>query len=356
MLKRCATRLTRQLKPARHSTSSSTTTNANNESKPRLGIIGVPFSKGQGKEGVEKGPALLRQHGLVSLLEQVTYGSMEVHDYGDLKFEADPIAEVAPKYREMKNYGEFMGCNKALIRKVQQLLQENDQFLTIGGDHAIGFGSVAGHLQHTPNLSLVWVDAHADINLHNTSESGNIHGMPVSFLLKELRVFWQHANLERTAPVCLAADQLAYIGLRDIDPYEAYILNKLGIRAFAMDSVDKYGISKIIERTLDALKPQNKIHVSFDVDALDKSVTPCTGTAVCAGLTLREGISVVEALRDTNRVQGIDLVEVNPNLGTKHDVNTTVASSLEILKSICGYKRSGSFANIKTDLFETVKN
>lgn len=33
----------------------------------------------------------------------------------------------------------------------------------------------------------------------------------------------------------LAADQLVYIGLRDIDPYEAYILNKLGIRAFAMD-------------------------------------------------------------------------------------------------------------------------
>ncbi|XP_017037027.1 arginase-2, mitochondrial-like isoform X2 [Drosophila kikkawai] len=79
------------------------------------------------------------------------------------------------------------GCNRALIEQVQLMLKENSQFLAIGGDHAIGFGSVAGHLQHTPNLSLVWIDAHADINLHSTSQSGNIHSMPVSFLLEQLR-------------------------------------------------------------------------------------------------------------------------------------------------------------------------
>lgn len=67
-------------------------------------------------------------------------GNFKVHDYGDLQFEVDPIPTEAPEYRKIKNYGEFMGCNKALIRKVQELLQENDQFLTIGGDHAIGFG------------------------------------------------------------------------------------------------------------------------------------------------------------------------------------------------------------------------
>lgn len=61
-------------------------------------------------------------------------------------------------------------------------------------------GSVAGHLQHTPDLSLVWIDAHADINLHNTSQSGNIHGMPVSFLLQQLRGTWQHTGVDRIAP------------------------------------------------------------------------------------------------------------------------------------------------------------
>lgn len=64
----------------------------------------------------------------------------------------------------------------------------------------VGAGSVAGHLQHTPDLSLVWIDAHADINLHSTSQSGNIHGMPVSFLLQQLRGTWQHTGVDKAAP------------------------------------------------------------------------------------------------------------------------------------------------------------
>ncbi|GBP01536.1 Carboxypeptidase D [Eumeta japonica] len=148
--------------------------------KSKLGIVGVPFSKGQTKAGVETAPDLLRQKGLKDILENTSRES--------------------PDYKNLKNYGPFMSCNKALIEKIPQILQENEQFLCLGGDHAIGFGSVAGHLIHTPNLSLVWVDAHADINLHSTTASGNIHGMPVAFLLEELRDFWKHAQLDDIAP------------------------------------------------------------------------------------------------------------------------------------------------------------
>lgn len=98
--------------------------------------------------------------------------------------------------------------------------------------------------------------------------------------------------------------------------------------------------------TLDALDTNNKIHVSFDIDALDSGVAPSTGTAVNGGLTLREGISIMEALRDTKRVQGIDLVEVNPRIGTYSDIDQTLRVALELLKSAYGYKRCGSFKNI----------
>lgn len=119
-----------------------------------------------------------------------------------------------------------------------------------------------------------------------------------------------------------------------------------------LQSIDRVGVPKIIEMTLDALNPQNKIHVSFDIDALDNNVAPSTGTAVRGGLTLREGISIVEALRDTKRVQGMDLVEINPKLGSDHDVQTTVASGLEILKSMFGYRRSGAryYSNLDTGI------
>ncbi|TMW49944.1 hypothetical protein DOY81_004983, partial [Sarcophaga bullata] len=112
-------------------------------------------------------------------------------------------------------------------------------------------------------------------------------------------------------------------------------------------SVDKYGIAKIMEMTLDALDVKNKIHVSFDIDALDSKVAPSTGTAVYGGLSMREGIFIVESLSETKRVQGVDLVELNPSLGSKQDVQHTVTATMEILKTICGgYRRKGTFENI----------
>ncbi|XP_016998217.2 arginase-1 isoform X2 [Drosophila takahashii] len=343
---------------------------ASSEPEQTLGIIGVPFAKGQGKQGVELAPDLLRQSSLRQVL-QSSHDGLVIRDYGNLQYAVDEplLQQQRVHYHHIRNYADFMACNRALIEQVKLMLAENSQFLAIGGDHAIGFGecpfhpilrpeieweslagSVAGHLQHTPNLSLVWIDAHADINLHSTSQSGNIHGMPVSFLLEQLRTTWQHAGLQDIAPNCLPKDQLVYIGLRDIDPYEAFILNKVGIRYYAMDTIDRVGVPKIIEMTLDALDPQNKIHVSFDIDALDSNVAPSTGTAVRGGLTLREGISIVEALRDTKRVQGVDLVEINPKLGSERDVRTTVESGLEILKSMFGYRRSGKWSNIDTGI------
>ncbi|XP_016948274.1 arginase-1 [Drosophila biarmipes] len=334
-----------------HRAKSTGRSTASTEPEQTLGIIGVPFAKGQGKQGVELAPDLLRQSSLRQVL-QSSHDGLVIRDYGNLQYAVDEplLQQQRVHYHHIRNYADFMACNRALIEQVKLMLAENSQFLAIGGDHAIGFGSVAGHLQHTPNLSLVWIDAHADINLHSTSQSGNIHGMPVSFLLEQLRTTWQHAGLQEIAPNCLPKDQLVYIGLRDIDPYEAFILNKVGIRYYAMDTIDRVGVPKIIEMTLDALNPQNKIHVSFDIDALDSNVAPSTGTAVRGGLTLREGISIVEALRDTKRVQGVDLVEINPKLGSERDVRTTVESGLEILKSMFGYRRSGHWSNIDTGI------
>lgn len=151
-----------------------------------------------------------------------------ITDYGNLQYAVDEelLQQQRQHYHHIRNYADFMACNLALIKQVQLMLKQNEKFLTIGGDHAIGFGmssnqfkcefslivvvvvvgggvgagSVAGHLQHTPDLSLVWIDAHADINLHSTSQSGNIHGMPVSFLLQQLRGTWQHTGVDKAAP------------------------------------------------------------------------------------------------------------------------------------------------------------
>ncbi len=102
--------------------------------------------------------------------------------------------------------------------------------------------------------------------------------MPVSFLLG---LGGKVPEFEWVKPL-LKADRLVYIGLRDIDAGEKRILKENKIKAFSMHEVDKYGIGKVVEMALDHVNPDRKlpIHLSFDVDALDPSVAPSTGTPV----------------------------------------------------------------------------
>jgi arginase len=59
----------------------------------------------------------------------------------------------------------------------------------LGGDHTLGLGSIHGHMQAKPDIAVIWVDAHADLNPPSASPSGNIHGMPLSFLIKEVQEY-----------------------------------------------------------------------------------------------------------------------------------------------------------------------
>ena len=105
--------------------------------------------------------------------------------------------------------------------------------------------------------------------------------MPVAFLLglgpKVDAFAW-------VKPV-LRPDRLVYIGLRDVDAGEKRILRENHIKAFSMHHVDKYGIGRVVEMALDHVNPHRNrpIHLSFDVDALDPTVAPSTGTPVSSG-------------------------------------------------------------------------
>ncbi len=117
--------------------------------------------------------------------------------------------------------------------------------LTLGGDHSIAMGTISGTAKAMRErlgreIAVIWVDAHADINTPETSDSGNIHGMPVAFLTglaKEERedCFGWIKECHR-----LSVKKLVYIGLRDIDRGEKKILREQGIKAFSMHDIDRY--------------------------------------------------------------------------------------------------------------------
>lgn len=112
---------------------------------------------------------------------------------------------------------------------------------------------------------------------------------------------------------------------------------------FGMEDVDRLGIVQVMETALQRIDPHGRrgIHISFDIDALDALEVPSTGTPVRGGLTLREGVYIVERLNQTGRLHAIDLVEVNPAIGTPDDVKRTVAAAVHILSAACGTRRSG---------------
>ena len=157
-----------------------------------------------------------------------------------------------------------------------------------------------------PDACVIWVDAHADINTPTTTDTGNIHGMPVSFLLGLDKSIPEYQWINRY----LATNRLVYICLRDVDAGERKILKENGIKAFSMHEVDKYGIGKVVELALDHVNPNRDlpIHLSFDVDGLDPSVAPSTGTPVRGGLTFREGHYICEAIYETGLLVALDIM------------------------------------------------
>ncbi|XP_046749030.1 arginase-2, mitochondrial isoform X2 [Diprion similis] len=287
------------------------------------------------KVGVAKGPHVIRAAGLVKELETL---GIDIKDYGDLSYEVEDVA-----VNNMTHLGHFAGCTKCLSEKVEEILNDGRQVLTLGGDHSLGVGSIDAHVKVKKNVAVLWIDAHADLNTNATSESGNVHGMPVALLTKELSDYWPYLpGMDWQKPV-LSIKNVGYIGLRSVDRYERLVIEKFGINAYGIRDVEQYGIHDVVHMALSKVDPENNksIHVSFDIDSLDPLEAPSTGTPVRGGLTLREGIHLMEEIYNTGRLNAVDLVEVNPHIGTERDVTKTVEAAIQIIQAAFGYNRRG---------------
>lgn len=146
-----------------------------------------------------------------------------------------------------------------------------------------------------------------------------------------------HPDFRWVKPL-LDTKRLAYIGLRDIDNGEKKIIRDLGIKAFSMHHVDRYGIGKVVDMALDHVNPNRDlpIHLSFDVDALDPSVAPSTGTPVRGGLSFREGHYICEAIAETGLLVAADIMEVNPALEDTTSVFQTIQVGCSLSRCCLG--------------------
>lgn len=293
-------------------------------------VLGVAFSGGQPKAGVEEGPIRLVEYGLVDQIKGLGWkvDMPEPFDYTSLRPASDP------NYGTCKNPGYVGAVTKRVYEDVKSIVEQGKLAITLGGDHSIGLGTVTGTLSVHKDACLIWVDAHADINTPQGTLSGNLHGCPVSWLIG---IADKIPGFEWTKPL-LTPDRLVYIGLRDVDDDEKKILKQNKIKAFSMHDVDKHGIGKVVEMALDHVNPKRDrpVHLSFDVDALDPSVAPSTGTPVRGGLTFREGHYICEAIAATECLVAVDVVEVNPALGDETALFQTVTVGCSLVRCAIG--------------------
>ena len=295
-------------------------------------IIGVSLDLGGNRRGVDMGPSAFRIAGLAERLS--TLGATIV-DHGDV---VAPIPETKASGDPRKKYiREITRVCEKLYRTSLGVLEKGGLPLVLGGDHSLAAGSVAATAdfvrRETKPLGLLWVDAHGDMNTPASSDSGNVHGMPLASLLGP-----EPAELSRIggfSPKVLP-EHTVLIGIRNLDEREKEIVRASKVHFFTMKDIDRNGIAAVVEQALSiAGKNTAGVHVSFDLDVCDPTIAPGVGTPVKGGLDYREAHMVMEMVADSGLLRSLDLVEVNPILD---DRNMTAILGAELASSALGQK------------------
>jgi arginase len=295
-----------------------------------VSILGVPLSFGQSMAGVDLGPGAIRVAGLAGRIENLGYA---VEDLGDLPLERPRSLPAAGE--KVKYLREIHAACEKLAAEVERVADAGSLAITIGGDHSIAIGSLAGVVKsfrkRDERLGLVYFDAHADMNTPDTSPSGNIHGMPLAVLLG-----YGSPELVNVADFAPKFDPrlCAHVGARDIDPGEREMVRRLGMRFFTMREIDERGLAICMDEAIRiAGQGSAGYAVTFDVDVLDPGDAPGSGTLVRGGLSYREAHLAMEKIAEDGRMRSLEVVEINTAL----DINNRTAElGVELILSALG--------------------
>lgn len=264
-----------------------------------VAVSGVPFDTATtNRPGTRFGPAAVRAASV-----QMAYGAawpwgfdpfdrLAVTDYGDCLFD----------------FGDPASVPTAIEAHADAMFAADVSPLTLGGDHFITLPLLRAAAKKHGKISLVHFDAHSD----TWADDGNRidHGT----------MFWHAVNEGLIDPATSVQ-----IGIRthNSDP--------MGITWLDAAWVHEHGIRATSEEAR-RIVGDNKVYLTFDIDCLDPSFAPGTGTPVSGGLATQQAQSIIRGLKGIDFV-AMDLVEVAP----AYDVGqiTALAASHLILDYLC---------------------
>ncbi len=267
-----------------------------------VAVLGVPFDLATtNRPGSRLGPRGIRAASASLAWEQCVQGwdfspleELAIVDYGDCPFDAGTPDQVP----------------EAIYRQARDILATDTALLSLGGDHFISYPLLRAHAEKHGPLALIHFDAHSDTW---EDEGARIdHG-----------TMFYHATKEGL----VVPEASAQIGLR------TYNESTLGFNIFDAVAVHERGAATIAEQVR-ALVGDRPCYLTFDIDCLDPSFAPGTGTPVVGGLSSHQALQLLQHLRGINLV-GMDVVEVAP----PYDVSeiTALAAATMALQQLCLY-------------------
>jgi arginase len=218
-------------------------------------------------------------------------------------------------------------CAEVALR-VGEAVEQGYLPLVLGGDHSVAMGTLGGMAKARGPGGVLWIDAHADMNRPGTSPSGNVHGMPLAEALGATGE--EFATDDWPSPSVLRA---AIVGARSVDDGERALIAELGVRVFTMSDIDRHGIERVMREALAFLQGAAFVHASVDLDAVDPMFAPGVGTPVRGGLSYREAHLALELVAESELLDSLELVEVNPILD---EGNETALLAVELAASALG--------------------
>lgn len=284
-------------------------------------IINAPFQSGNDRSGGGLAPEWLLRNGISAYADQPPVW---------VPMPSTSDNEVAPRIG-IKNYDNVVEMARTLRDVISEHYRAGERVITLGGDHTIALGTVAGVLQNEPNVGVIWFDAHGDVNTEATSPSMNAHGMPVAALLGLCQ-----SGINDIATTHLKKRNIFWVGARDLDPGEKELLAEIGItdNVYTTEQIHRMGMSVVMADIQQKMERLNvsALHMSFDIDGMDPSVVWATGTRVEDGLLQDDLDLFIQHLQDLPILKSIDFVEYNPALDNEE--YATGQWCLEILKRL----------------------
>jgi len=277
-----------------------------------IDLFGIPCDAGASRRGCVMGPEAMRIAGLADVLAGLGHAVVERGDIGSPAEAGNTTIWQSAQSRQ----AQVLALASQSSRQAVATLQAGRLPVFIGGDHSLSMGTLSGVAQHCAAIGrplfVLWIDAHGDFNTPATSETGNIHGMPLALLCGEPDFGPAFAGAWRGQ---VDPRHVTVFGARSIDRPERQLLEERGVAVIDMRRIDEAGVVALMRDVLARVEAEGgHLHVSLDVDVIDPAIAPGAGTPVAGGLSFREAHLVMEMIHDSGTMGSLDIVELNPYL------------------------------------------